>query len=286
MPVAIGRDAMEVGSMTTTDSDYILGTHDEELERLGLQHRVWRPKTLAAWQRAGFTSGMTIADIGCGPGYATMDLAEIAGPSGRVIGFDRSQRFLSYLRASAASRGLKNVEAQEVDLDTGSLPAMQADALWCRWVLAFLSHPRRLVSQIAASVRPGGVFVSYEYFSYEAWRFLPPTDEHDEFVRAVCASVREEGGEPNIGLQLPQWLHESGFEVVDARPAISVLAPHDDLWQWPESFVRIGSARLVERGAISTARSSEITAAFERAKREPYTRMITPGVLELIARRV
>ncbi len=30
--------------MSTTDRDYVLGTHDEELERLGLQHRVWRPR--------------------------------------------------------------------------------------------------------------------------------------------------------------------------------------------------------------------------------------------------
>jgi hypothetical protein len=72
---------------------------------------------------------------------------------------------------------------------------------------------------------------------------------------------------------------------VDARPAISVLAPHDDLWQWPESFVRIGSARLVERGVISPARREGIAAAFGTRKSEPYARMITPGVLELIARK-
>lgn len=28
------------------DRDYLLGTHDGELERLGLQHRVWRPAVL------------------------------------------------------------------------------------------------------------------------------------------------------------------------------------------------------------------------------------------------
>ena len=52
------------------DKDYILGTHDEEILRLGLQHRVWRPKVLDAWKRAGFTVGQTILDFGCVPGYA------------------------------------------------------------------------------------------------------------------------------------------------------------------------------------------------------------------------
>ena len=66
------------------EKDYVLGTHDEEIARLGLQHRVWRPRVLDAWRRAGFTLGQTILDVGCGPGHATLDLAEIVGPRGRA----------------------------------------------------------------------------------------------------------------------------------------------------------------------------------------------------------
>lgn len=40
------------GKMNST-KDYILGTHDEELERLGLQHRAWRERALEAWHSAG-----------------------------------------------------------------------------------------------------------------------------------------------------------------------------------------------------------------------------------------
>ena len=35
------------------ERDYLLGTHDAEVQRLGLQHRVWRPRVLDAWRRAG-----------------------------------------------------------------------------------------------------------------------------------------------------------------------------------------------------------------------------------------
>ena len=68
-----------------TDRDYVLGTHDQELARLGLQHRVWRPVVLDCWQRAGITVGKRVLDVGAGPGYATVDLAEIVGPTGEVI---------------------------------------------------------------------------------------------------------------------------------------------------------------------------------------------------------
>src|SRR5438876_12309584 len=107
------------GSMATRqDRDYLLGTHDEELARLALQHRVWRPRALDAWRRAGFTVGQTLIDVGCGPGYAAVDLAEIVGPSGRIIALDRSQRFLAALQSSARRRELENISVHELDLDT------------------------------------------------------------------------------------------------------------------------------------------------------------------------
>ena len=67
------------------DRDYVLGTHNEELARLGLQHRVWRPVVLDCWQRAGITVGKRILDVGAGPGYATVDLAEIVGATGEIV---------------------------------------------------------------------------------------------------------------------------------------------------------------------------------------------------------
>ena len=59
----------------TADRDYVLGTQDEEIQRLRLQHAVWRPRALEAWRRARFNAGQTIVDIDCGPGYASLDLA-------------------------------------------------------------------------------------------------------------------------------------------------------------------------------------------------------------------
>src|SRR5947209_3771961 len=64
------------------ERDYVLGTHDEEIERLGLQHLVWRPRMMAAWGRAGVTRGSRVLDVGAGPGFATADLAEVVGETG------------------------------------------------------------------------------------------------------------------------------------------------------------------------------------------------------------
>jgi len=129
------------------ERDYVLGTNDEELARLGLQHRVWRPRALDAWRRAGFNVGHTLVDIGCGPGFAALDLAEIVGPSGRVVAIDRSRRFLDALEPAARARGLAQIEPLERDLDEAPLPALQADGAWARWVFAFVKRPRRLLER-------------------------------------------------------------------------------------------------------------------------------------------
>ena len=114
------------------EQEYVLGTHDEEITRLGLQHRVWRPRALDAWIRAGFTTGQTLVDAGCGPGYATIDLAAITGPSGRVVAIDKSPRFLDALRSNAVRRNLTNIDIVKAGLDDDAPPAVQADGIWIR----------------------------------------------------------------------------------------------------------------------------------------------------------
>lgn len=68
--------------MAQRGGDYVLGTHEAEIARLALQHRVWRESMLAAWRRAGVRSGWKAIDVGAGPGNATWDLAEAVGAAG------------------------------------------------------------------------------------------------------------------------------------------------------------------------------------------------------------
>ncbi|HWO56980.1 MAG TPA: methyltransferase domain-containing protein [bacterium] len=269
----------------TQERDYILGTHDEEIVRLGIQHRVWRPRALDAWRRAGFTVGQTILDIGCGPGYASIDLAGIVGDGGRVLSLDRSRRFLDTLETAATGYGLGNIRTVETDLEDGRLPETAADGAWCRWVFAFLKQPRRLLEAIAPSLRHGGVLVIHEYFDYSTWRTTPRCPEIEEFVAEVMTNWRSDGGEPDIGLQLPLWLPECGFEIVEMRPIIDIVPPGNFIWQWPKSFVRIGPQRLVSLGLMTAERAHQIGEAFERVEKTPHALMITPAVMELIARR-
>ena len=106
-----------------SEKDYVLGTHDEELLRLGLQHRVWRPVVLDCWQKAGITTGKRILDLGAGPGYAALDLAEIVGPSGEVVALEAFRTNLLPRSASPLRRTRpEQCQDYELDLMTGDLP--------------------------------------------------------------------------------------------------------------------------------------------------------------------
>ena len=271
---------------TLPDGDYVLGTENDEVERLGLQHLVWRPRVSDAWRRAGFTTGQHLIDVGCGPGYASVDLAAIVGRSGRVTAIDRSRRFLDRLEARAAQAGLENIEQIHLDLDTGSLPRLSADGAWCRWVFAFLTHPRELLAGISNALAPGAALVVFEYFNYANWRLSPRQPDFEDFVQGVMSSWRSTGGEPDIGLDLIAWLPENGFRVEEVRPVVDVVAPNNFVWQWPATFVEVGISRLTTLGYFSPERANRIKELFRGAAASPHTRMVTPGVVEIIARKL
>src|ERR1043166_2067436 len=91
------------------EQEYVLGTHPDELVRLGFQHQLWARYAADAWERAGFGPGKRLLDVGCGPGYASFDLAARVGTRGQVRAIDISERFITHLRCQARVRGQTNI---------------------------------------------------------------------------------------------------------------------------------------------------------------------------------
>jgi SAM-dependent methyltransferase len=272
---------------TPTERDYILGTHDEEIERLGLQHRVWRPKMLECWRNAGITTGSRVMDIGAGPGYATIDLAEIVGPTGQVFALERSERFVRFTEAQCNVRGLSNVQLRNVDLMTDSFDDItDLDATWCRWVAAFVSSPQKLVASIAKALRRGGVAIFHEYIDYRTYRLAPRKPAVELFVQEVMKNWRETGGEPDIGLELPGMLHNAGFSVLQTKPIIFTIPRNNFIWEWPSSFIETHLQRLLELGKVDEAWVRSVRKELREAEADPSSLMITPLVLEIVAEKL
>jgi SAM-dependent methyltransferase len=272
-------------SGASPDRDYVLGTHDEEMERLGIQHRVWRDTVVQCWKWAGITSGSRVVDVGAGPGFATLDLAEIVGPSGNVVAVERSANFVRAASSASERRGLKQVRVHELDLMLDPIPARNMDFAWCRWVASFVPDRALLVERISACLRPGGRAIFHEYADYAAWRLAPPRPAHEEFVRRVIASWKEAGGEPDVAGEIVGHLSRAGFSIVRAEPRIFTARPGESLWLWPRSFIDVNVSRMVEIGKLDAELAERIRAEFQAAEDDPNSVLITPLVLEIVAER-
>lgn len=265
--------------------DYVLGTHDAEIDRLGLQHRVWRPYALDAWRRANITAGQTVIDFGAGPGFAATDLAEIVGAAGRIVALERSDRFIAALNARAAALGLSNIDVHAADLARDSVPSLAADAAWARWIFAFLPDPLAALRRLAGALKPGAALVIHEYLDYATWRLSPRSAAFETFVDVVIDSWRTAGGEPNVGLDLPRWLEESGFAISAQRQIVEFIEPRNFMWGWPLSFIDTNLDRQVELGRFTVERAQALRAEMSDALAARGVRMVTPVVIEIIARK-
>jgi ubiquinone/menaquinone biosynthesis C-methylase UbiE len=269
-----------------TERDYVLGTHDEELARLGVQHRVWRPTVLDCWQRAGITVGKRVLDVGAGPGYATVDLAEIVGPAGEVVALERSHNFIRAIQSICRSRGLANVKIHEIDLMIDELPAGDHDFAWCRWVVSFVNDPALMIRKLASVMPKGSQSIFHEYGHYETWRFFPQLPMHERFREHVIATWRASGGEPDSAARLAELLEQNGFAVRSIRPHIFCVRPGDYMWQWPVTFIETYLPRLIEMARIDHAFADKVRADMASAEANRNGFMVTPLVLEIVAEKL
>ena len=268
--------------------DYVLGTHNDEHARLGMQHSLWREFVLDAWKRAGICTGTRVVDVGAGPGFATMDLADIVGATGHVTAVEISSKFAQEVKDQANVRGLKNISVHIVDLMHEDIPLATAgaefDAAWCRWVCMFVPDVGALVRRVHNALRAGGVAVFHEYVHYETYGLQPPTPGIDSFTQAAMKSFSARGGNANIAGTLLKELRQHGFETMSIKPIARAARPHEPLWQWPAGFIRTYLPRLIELGQVDNAFAANVLAELARAEQDPQSIMLTPTVLEIIVR--
>lgn len=270
------------GSRThTTEAEYVLGTNDAELARLGFQHQVWAAQTAAAWERANFRRGATILDVGCGPGYATFDLGDLVGPDGRVIGVDMSPRFVTHVATEAARRGLANIDVRVEDLSQLSQAQASLDGAFARWVMCFLPDPGDVIVRVARALRPGAAFVIIDYCHYEGFRMGPRSAAVERVFNAVGESFRRHGGNPDVGMDLPRHMRAAGLEVRAVRPLVRVGRPGSALWEWPRTFFRIFLPTLVGDGSLSAAELAEFWEDYDARSADPAAFFMSPPMVEV-----
>lgn len=100
-------------------------------------------------------NGMSVLDVGCGWGDMSLQLAELVGSDGRVVGIDCVDAFLAEARKDAASKGLSNVEFLRGDAEI-SLPENDFDYVVARFGTMFFTNPVAALRRMRLALKPGG----------------------------------------------------------------------------------------------------------------------------------
>jgi ubiquinone/menaquinone biosynthesis C-methylase UbiE len=270
-------------------NDYRFGYSREELERLGDQHELWAEENRLLLSRAGFARGATLVDLGCGPGYTTLDLARVVGPRGRVIAVDRDgERSLTLLEERAAEAGLSNVETREVDLEEFDLPQRSVDGVYGRWVLMYLPEnaAEALVSRMAKWLRPGGACALAELCNYRHIHIDPPSAHLPAIAEALMKAVAgDRGCNPEIGNALPALLARAGLDVElhISTQAIRATTPQ---WRWPDVLFRRHLPSLVDEGLLSRDVLGAFLVDWEARSRDPGAVFFGSPMMEVVGRRI
>lgn len=98
-------------------------------------------------------SSLVLADVGCGTGSLTFELARFAQ---RVIAIDLSREMIRRARRMAREREIRSVEFRLGDAGNLALEDGCVHAAFCVMVLHFLEDPARAVAELCRITRAGG----------------------------------------------------------------------------------------------------------------------------------
>lgn len=263
---------------------YILGTDAEELYRLGLQHQIWAEETQHGWKLAKFNAGQTILDLGCGPGFCSKELAFLTGPSGKVIGVDKSEYYIAHLKATARLHHL-NIEAIAADFNDMNLQKEGLDGMYCRWAMAWLPNPKDILANVVQALKPGGKMVIHEYSHWATHQTEPQKSGLSKAIAAALKSFKDSEGVIDIGRELPRILQELGMKIVSTRPMAKLATPKDTAWQWPKSFYESYFPRLVQPGYLSEEEVAEALQDLHTLEHTTGSSIFCPMMVEIIAQK-
>jgi SAM-dependent methyltransferase len=247
---------------------YRLREHFEDVEvelaRLEAQASYLWSKEVEVLRRRGLPVDGPVLEIGCGPGFITERLLELAGDGG-VTAVDNDPEMVALATRRLAS--VERVRVLEASVQGLPFPDDAFAAATARLVFQHLPDPTPALTELRRVLASRGRLFITDIDG--GWPLLldPEPPHLAEVTEAVDRLRGERGGNPKIGRLLPRLLLSAGFsdiavdavtlhsivdgrqsvsEIIAAMPMLEQLAAHglisptvlDDLRAYSEQFER------------------------------------------------
>lgn len=240
---------------------YTHGHHDSVLR----SHRRRTAQDSAGYLLHHLKPGLSVLDIGCGPGTITADLAALVAP-GLVTAVDQFGDVLDEARAEAERRDLSNVSFATADVHNLDFPDDAFDVVHAHQVLQHVADPVQALREMRRVCVPGGVVAARDA-DYAGFIWFPRLPALDLWLDLYQQAARANGGEPDAGRRLLSWARQAGFPDVTPTASVWCFATREtrQWWggMWAERILDSGVARqLLDQGLATTGQLEEISAAW------------------------
>ena len=231
--------------MESPAATYTHGHHASVLR----SHRWRTADNSAAYLLEHLRPGLSLLDVGCGPGTITADLATRVAP-GRVTGVETSAEVVGLARAAAAEAqahvDFVVTDAQALGFDDGTFDVVHAHQL-----LHHLPDPVGALREMRRVCAPGGI-VAVRESDYGAFTWWPALPELDEWLRLYRTLVRANGGEADAGRRLLSWARGAGLtEVTPTSSTWCFAQPAERQW-WAGTWAeRMLESKFAEQAVAS-----------------------------------
>ena len=209
--------------MTEQTSTYTMGYSDEFRQLLDRRSMETHAAHLVPYLR----SGLRVLDFGCGPGTISVGLARAVDP-GEVHGVDMEESQIELARAAAEAGGHKNAKFHVGDVTSLPFEDNSFDVAHCHAVLMHVPDTSGALAEVKRVLRPGGIIASRE--TVVASCFAEPTTDTLRSGWTVFGNlIAANGGHPQMGRELKNYLVEAGFIDVQASASFDVFNTPDDV---------------------------------------------------------
>ncbi len=223
---------------------------EEELRRLRFQGRYWGEISREVLREAGIGTGMRVLDLGCGAGDFSLQAADLVGPSGSVLGIDRSPPAVQRASRRAAALRIDHLRFRAADLETIDLP-LTFDALIGRFVLMFLADPTNTLARMVDRLNPGAT-VAFIETDLAVARSIPAAPRVETVLEWIRETFRRSGISLDLGPRLWRVFRDAGLE----EPRLVVRqklhpAPCREGVRWVSELVRSLVPEMERLGVVS-----------------------------------
>lgn len=138
---------------------------DELARRLMSDERRDYQDPLKIARTMGVRKGMTVVDMGCGPGFFTLPLARLVGATGRVYAVEANPTMIRHLRANIRKTGAdgSRIKITRSDVSDTRVPAASADVVLLARVLHDVEDKKAFLGEVRRICKPGGRVVDLDW---------------------------------------------------------------------------------------------------------------------------